>query len=203
MGRRGSPLSGAREGWRRSGQRLHDEHRAGAHGLKCFQGFPEDVFAADDVHGNAVLGAMTDPTALEQRDVRELEVGRLSEAAAIELGTALAEARGLSNIDIEQVVRRADGSPFYIGQLLADQREVSGSMASLDRIVDRRIADLPIAALTAHARYDDERKVFEALICCFFLPWEQPVLLFLMFSSMSLRIPQRHLTSGSFKARCQ
>ncbi len=97
----------------------------------------------DEREDNEVLGALTDPTALEQRDVRELEVGPLSDAAAIELGRALARANGHDDSDIENLVGRANGSPFYIGQIVADQRAASGSMASLDRIVVRRIAELP------------------------------------------------------------
>ncbi|MCX4245417.1 serine/threonine-protein kinase [Paraliomyxa miuraensis] len=97
----------------------------------------------DEQADNAVLRALTDPVALEGRDVRALEVGPLPEAAALELAQAFARGPGHDAERLQEVVRGAGGSPFVIAQALADEPpQGPGRRASIERIVVDRLAEL-------------------------------------------------------------
>jgi serine/threonine protein kinase len=87
------------------------------------------------------------------RDIRELELGPLSDAAATELAAAMMgldlegtiDQREASHRDAEAVARRAGGNPFYIGQLVAGDLAGSSGISSEtgdDRLVARRVLAL-------------------------------------------------------------
>jgi hypothetical protein len=91
---------------------------------------------------NPVLQRLTDPAALEERDVRELGVGPLDHEPALALARALADVAGKDEGDLSAVVRHAGGSPFFIGQILADEQSVQDEPSSPDRIVAHRFSEL-------------------------------------------------------------
>ena len=109
----------------------------------------------DEVEDREVLQLLTSPDALAGRDVRELELGPLSSEEARELAAALMRERATSQAggaatliregveaSADALARRAQGNPFYIGQMVLGDDSHSSSDASLDRLVARRIVGL-------------------------------------------------------------
>jgi serine/threonine protein kinase/tetratricopeptide (TPR) repeat protein len=83
------------------------------------------------------------------REIRELEIGPLSELAAAELAASLMgfdddgsiKEREAARRQADVVARRAKGNPFYIEQLVFDEG-AQGAETGDDRIVARRIVSL-------------------------------------------------------------
>ncbi len=94
----------------------------------------------DEEANNPVLQALMEPDALEDRDVRSVSIGPLPDDLALELARKLGGEDSLSRA--QEVVVHAKGSPFFIGQMIADARPIPGTVSTLDRFVDLRIADL-------------------------------------------------------------
>ncbi|KIG15063.1 Serine/threonine protein kinase [Enhygromyxa salina] len=100
----------------------------------------------DEVDEREALQLLTGTEAVSGRDVRALEIGPLSSDEARELADALMRERDPERPDTgaaEVFARRAQGNPFYIGQMvMGDDAHSSSSDASLDRLVARRIVAL-------------------------------------------------------------
>ena len=108
----------------------------------------------NEVDEREALQLLTASTAVEGRDVRELEIGPLSSDEARELAAALLHDRSPERADeaAELYARRAQGNPFYIGQMVLGGDPHSSSDTSsdqlgsdhlaLDRLVARRIMAL-------------------------------------------------------------
>src|SRR5262249_32617497 len=83
--------------------------------------------------------------AVDGRDVRDIPVGPLSLDDARELAVALLHERNPSRAEGESAdlyARRAQGNPFYIGQMVLGDDAHSSTDMSLDRLVARRIMSL-------------------------------------------------------------
>ncbi|PRP91533.1 Serine/threonine-protein kinase StkP [Enhygromyxa salina] len=99
----------------------------------------------DEVAEREVLQLLTAAEAVEGRDVREIEVGPLPAADAHELAVALLTERDPAKAErdaAELYARRAQGNPFYIGQMVLGDDAHSSTDVSLDRLVARRIVGL-------------------------------------------------------------
>jgi tRNA A-37 threonylcarbamoyl transferase component Bud32/tetratricopeptide (TPR) repeat protein len=97
----------------------------------------------NEIAQREVLRDLTSPTALRDREVRDIELLPLSEAETASLASALI---GAGEDIASNAIAQAKGSPFFLRQLLA-ARDVSSSAigeseGSLDRIVVHRIAQL-------------------------------------------------------------
>jgi tetratricopeptide (TPR) repeat protein len=96
----------------------------------------------DEIAQREVLRELTSTAALRDREVRDIQLAPLSEVETARLASALlGEAR-----DVAGQIAQAQGSPFFLRQLLA-AKDVSSTMlgeseGSLDRIVVHRIAGL-------------------------------------------------------------
>ena len=125
----------------------------------------------DEVGEREVLQLLNEADAIEGRDVRELEIGPLSSEEAHELAATLLRERATAKLGIssgsgaspaasaggspsptadppnaavsaEALARRAQGNPFYIGQMVLGDDAHNSDDASLDRLVARRIVAL-------------------------------------------------------------
>jgi hypothetical protein len=107
----------------------------------------------EEVAEREALQLLTESAALEGRDVREIPIGPLSSEEARELAVALLHERGLAKRGAEAkaegeteaaelYARRAQGNPFYIGQMVLGEDAHSSTDVSLDRLVARRIVAL-------------------------------------------------------------
>jgi len=98
----------------------------------------------DEVAERDVLQLLTAAEAVEGRDVREIEIGPLSKAEAQALASALMRDRSGEVVaaSAEAYARRAQGNPFYIGQMVLGDDTHSSTDVSLDRLVARRIVGL-------------------------------------------------------------
>jgi eukaryotic-like serine/threonine-protein kinase len=109
----------------------------------------------DEVDEREVLQLLTSADALAGREVHEIELGPLSREEAQELAASLMRERATSRagasttliregveVSAEALARRAQGNPFYIGQMVLGDDSHSSSDASLDRLVARRIVAL-------------------------------------------------------------
>jgi eukaryotic-like serine/threonine-protein kinase len=95
----------------------------------------------DEVETNESLQALTAAEALADRDVREIFVGPLSREDARELALALmGDERDVAQADA--YAAGAEGSPFYVGQMVHGVSTEGLSPGQLDQIVVRRILAL-------------------------------------------------------------
>jgi serine/threonine protein kinase len=106
---------------------------------------------AEAVEVSEAMRESSSPEARLGRDIREIELGPLPDAAATELAAAMLgfddegtigqreDLRGRA----ELLARRASGNPFYIGQMLLDANATMPGDPVDDRIVARRIVQLP------------------------------------------------------------
>jgi hypothetical protein len=95
----------------------------------------------DEVETNETLQVLTAPEALEDRRVREIPIGPLSKGEA----HALAKALMGDEYDpktAENYASGAEGSPFYVGQLVHGAGAEAATPGQLDQIVVRRILQL-------------------------------------------------------------
>jgi eukaryotic-like serine/threonine-protein kinase len=99
----------------------------------------------DEVVGNEALAALTCADALAGRDVRELALGPLSRAEARALALALLGERCDPAL-ADAYADGAEGSPFYVGQLVHGGAVADGSPGQLDQLVARRILALDPAS---------------------------------------------------------
>ncbi|PRP93874.1 hypothetical protein ENSA7_79150 [Enhygromyxa salina] len=102
-----------------------------------------------EVDEREALQLLTAAEAVSGRDVRALDIGPLSGDEARQLADALMRERDPERPDsgaAEAFARRAQGNPFYIGQMvqmvMGDDAHTSSTDASLDRLVARRIVAL-------------------------------------------------------------
>jgi serine/threonine protein kinase len=99
----------------------------------------------DEVAEREALQLLTAPAAIEGRDVRDISVEPLSNDEARELAVALLHERDPSRSEDDSAdiyARRAQGNPFYIGQMVLGDDAHSSTDLSLDRLVARRIMGL-------------------------------------------------------------
>jgi hypothetical protein len=100
----------------------------------------------DERPGNPGLRALTEPAALAGRDVRELELGPLSDEAALELARALVSGGDEDPTRVQELVQHAHGSPAVIRQRLADDQPLQSSAPAIDRIAIDRLPELAAEA---------------------------------------------------------
>jgi len=105
----------------------------------------------DERAGNPGLLALTEPGALEGRDVRELAVGPLPDEAVLELARALTSDAGSDETRVQELVRFAHGSPAKLRQLLADERPLPSAAPTVDRISELAPAAKRVLACVALA----------------------------------------------------
>jgi eukaryotic-like serine/threonine-protein kinase len=99
----------------------------------------------DEVDERETLQLLTASEAVSGRDVRAIEVGPLPSDEACQLADALMRERDPDRSDAgaaEIYARRAQGNPFYIGQMVMGEDAHTSTDASLDRLVARRIVAL-------------------------------------------------------------
>lgn len=99
----------------------------------------------EEVAEREALQLLTAPSAVEGRDVRDIPVGPLSTDEARSLAVALLHERDPSRAETDAAdvfARRAQGNPFYIGQMVLGDDAHSSTDMSLDRLVARRIMGL-------------------------------------------------------------
>lgn len=95
----------------------------------------------DEVETNEVLGQLTGDEALAGRDVREVFVGPMPEAEARQLAIALmGDAHDEARADV--YAAGAEGSPFYVAQMVHGATAEGASPGHLDQLVVRRILGL-------------------------------------------------------------
>ncbi|NVB41898.1 protein kinase [Pseudenhygromyxa sp. WMMC2535] len=94
----------------------------------------------DEVADNETLQALTAAGALVQRDIREVFIGPLSQEDTRDLALVLMEERD------EEIAATyaagAEGSPFYVGQMVRGASAEGATPGKLDQLVVRRILQL-------------------------------------------------------------
>ena len=106
----------------------------------------------DEVESNEILQSLTSAEALEGRDVSEVSVGPLSDSDASELASALmGEERDQARA--HTYVAGAEGSPFYLGQMVRGASAEGAGPGQLDQLVVQRI----------HALAPDSRRLLEVV----------------------------------------
>ena len=101
----------------------------------------------DEQAEREALQLLTAPSAVEGRDVRDIPIGPLSTDEARELAVALLHERDPSRAGTDSAdvyARRAQGNPFYIGQMVLGDDPHTSTDLSLDRLVARRIMSLDL-----------------------------------------------------------
>jgi serine/threonine protein kinase len=99
------------------------------------------VVSHRDEELNESLAALTAPEAVADRDIRELHIGPLSREQASELARALmGDEFDAAKADAYAV--GAEGSPFYVEQMVHGAASGEGEGGQLDQIVVRRILQL-------------------------------------------------------------
>ncbi|MEX1369380.1 MAG: protein kinase, partial [Nannocystaceae bacterium] len=106
-------------------------------------------------HGNDPLARLVDELQRDARvDVRRIHVGPMSRAEAADLALRMLGDRSKRHRTLaEEVAREAEGSPFFVGELVryarrvAEQSEItlseSDSSVSLDSVIPHRLGSLP------------------------------------------------------------
>jgi hypothetical protein len=95
----------------------------------------------DEDPANESLAVLTAPEALADRDVREIQIGPLSREQARELARALMGDE-FDPVKADAYAVGAEGSPFYVEQMVHGAGEGEGEGGQLDQIVVRRILQL-------------------------------------------------------------
>ncbi|MFV8753933.1 protein kinase domain-containing protein [Nannocystaceae bacterium ST9] len=101
------------------------------------------AFRSEDRETSEALASLAEPENRRGRDLREIELGPLSESEALRLAASLFEGRKPPEpARLAIAVRRAAGSPFYLGQAVLSEPDETSDVISLDRLVARRVVAL-------------------------------------------------------------